>query len=952
MAKSRLVGEAVPMLINGVSQQSEVLRLPSQVTEQINCISSLVSGVSKRPPTEFIKQLATNEDWSDAKVHTINRDDNEKYFVVIQDDSIRVFDPDGLEHNVNRDAVPTGGYLDIEEGKKPRDEFRAHTIADTTFIVNRTKIVEMNNDLKSSKTNYKALVWIKSQKELASHRIQITSPSNNFTVAFEQAEAARIDLNHAASKLAERLNEAFVAASVQDTWKAGTYTNIILIESDDEDFAITVGNDWSDTYISVIKDEVTGVAELTSRAVPGMQVKITGNADDPDEGFWVKFVADGEKILSFNSDGHQEVTVPGTSFSTDESGEITITGHPFMSRKVQISEGSSTASGGEREAVQFLEGEVNWNDGVAAVLDTNKVYFVEVKDANTILLASSPSAGGYSFQTQAEIALAYPAITGGDGVTYDSPGTADDHVPATLVRLSLVPGKWIEDIEPDISYRFKYDTLPHVLIRTNVQDETDGTYQFQFLPADGRTYPVYDGTNEVLKWADRLVGDETSAPEPSFIGNTINDVFEWRESLGFISRQNFILSERAYYNNFWPTTVATSLDDARIDVAASGSHMSDFHSVRIFQDELVGFTNDGQFSLSSSDTTLTPMSVMVTETTKYESSSTAQPVNLGSSLAFPTSRGEFSGISEYFIQRDQMAYVMENTRHIEHYIEGEVTQLSVSAITDSLIVLSDKPDLKTLYFYSWFWKGDEKIQSSWSKWTFGSDVLSAHFFKDVLYLIMQADEGQKNPELYKIVLTAGAKDTDSDYKTSLDRRVELSGTDISTATLTLPYTIESGTISAVDSSGKVLTIDSLSGSSVVLSDIPSESKVYVGEVYNSELELSRPVAKSGAEGAPDLQSRLQVQDFILHHDNSGYYKVKVYPKEYTTTPYEYEMDNLLGGITLNTSNFNSGTLKVPVRANAKDMRLVIHNDSHIPHHIISSEWTAHYSPKAYRGYGR
>ena len=67
MAKSRRVGDAVPMQINGVSQQSELLRLPNQVTEQINSLSSLVSGVTKRPPTEFLSRLSSVAvDWSQA----------------------------------------------------------------------------------------------------------------------------------------------------------------------------------------------------------------------------------------------------------------------------------------------------------------------------------------------------------------------------------------------------------------------------------------------------------------------------------------------------------------------------------------------------------------------------------------------------------------------------------------------------------------------------------------------------------------------------------------------------------------------------------------------------------------------------------------------------------------------------------------------------------------------
>ena len=48
-----LVSRTIPNLVQGVSQQPEVLRLNSQAGEQINGFSSVVEGLKKRPPTEY-----------------------------------------------------------------------------------------------------------------------------------------------------------------------------------------------------------------------------------------------------------------------------------------------------------------------------------------------------------------------------------------------------------------------------------------------------------------------------------------------------------------------------------------------------------------------------------------------------------------------------------------------------------------------------------------------------------------------------------------------------------------------------------------------------------------------------------------------------------------------------------------------------------------------------------
>ena len=53
-----LVSRTIPNLVQGVSQQPEVLRLTSQASEQINGYSSVVEGLKKRPSTEYVSKLS------------------------------------------------------------------------------------------------------------------------------------------------------------------------------------------------------------------------------------------------------------------------------------------------------------------------------------------------------------------------------------------------------------------------------------------------------------------------------------------------------------------------------------------------------------------------------------------------------------------------------------------------------------------------------------------------------------------------------------------------------------------------------------------------------------------------------------------------------------------------------------------------------------------------------
>ena len=66
-----LVSRTIPNLVQGVSQQPEILRLPSQADEQINGFSSVVEGLKKRPPTTHIAKISSSS-IGNAYIHTIN----------------------------------------------------------------------------------------------------------------------------------------------------------------------------------------------------------------------------------------------------------------------------------------------------------------------------------------------------------------------------------------------------------------------------------------------------------------------------------------------------------------------------------------------------------------------------------------------------------------------------------------------------------------------------------------------------------------------------------------------------------------------------------------------------------------------------------------------------------------------------------------------------------------
>ena len=146
-----LVSKTIPNLINGVSQQPDSLRFATQCEAQENAYPSVVDGLTKRLPTEHLLNTGIT---GDAKtfVHTINRDETERYSVVIRDQSIKVFDllnlneetvdkPDGVTY-LDTDNADTSA--DNETGDDLRVKTRRFRLLDANlFLVNHERASEI-----------------------------------------------------------------------------------------------------------------------------------------------------------------------------------------------------------------------------------------------------------------------------------------------------------------------------------------------------------------------------------------------------------------------------------------------------------------------------------------------------------------------------------------------------------------------------------------------------------------------------------------------------------------------------------------------------------------------------------------------------------------------------------------------------------------------------------------
>jgi len=514
------------------------------------------------------------------------------------------------------------------------------------------------------------------------------------------------------------------------------------------------------------------------------------------------------------------------------------------------------------------------------------------------------------------------------------------------------PGVWKETVAPGIDYKLDPATMPHVLVK-----EANGTF----------TFKQFD-------WGNRLAGNTTSAPNPSFIGGTINNITIFRNRLGLLTDENVVLSAADAYEQFFPETVQSTLDSDPIDLAAGGNQVNILLSAVPFASTLLLFSKHGQFRLDSgtSLTTqpLTPRSATITAMTAFELYDGADPVTAGRTIFFPVPRGEYSGLREYFLP-DTTSPVPasdEVTAAVPRYIPNSIVQLAAS-VSEEMVAVLTKDEAKRIYIYKFFFQGDQKLQSSWSYWEMqgSKTVLGLQFLDSDLYAVVEYADGVYLEKLY---CRPEHVDTGSDYELLVDRKaIETSctvaltnpaGLDVQ-STITLPYPRNTGAQMVVVGRqvngnsiqpGQVIFPISQGSNTLTVRGNLTSAKFFVGELYPMRYEFSTPYLKEQPQGggiAVIGGPRMQMRTWTVIHDKAGHFELWITPRGRTTRKHPF--DGLVmgdGGTGLGEVARQVGKLRVPVLAQNIDTKVEIYSNSPLPCRIQSAEWEGYYFSRTQR----
>lgn len=525
-------------------------------------------------------------------------------------------------------------------------------------------------------------------------------------------------------------------------------------------------------------------------------------------------------------------------------------------------------------------------------------------------------------------------------------------------------GQWEETVEAGIPFKFDYATMPHVLVR-----QADGN--FRFAKVDGDTYTISSVNYTLPKWGERTVGDVVSAPDPSFIGNKINNVFFFRNRLGFLAGDNVVLSRVSEFFNFFPETVVSVLDNEPIDVAASHTKVAILKSAVTMGEKLILFSEQTQFVLTSSADNLTPKTANVIVVTEFESSDDAQPVGSGSSIYFLTKKGSFAGIREYILQGESQIRDAANvTIHVPRLIPSNVFKMAVSTNQDILVVLGSD-NANKLYVYRWLYgEGGQKALSAWFTYSINTNrsILNIDFIGTDLFAVI---EEANKVTLEKIPFETEFRETNASFEYHLDHKVTEATTGVSVSyssgtglsTFTVPYRLRANmtivgrylgdgeTSTFVNAQGNtknltagqvITTSNTTNGSTSTITATGDyrNSKFIIGEPFEMHYRFSQQRLTEQGAGSPEyIGGRLQIHHFYIKYEDAGFFKVEVTPENRDTSIHKFT-GRLLGSASaaIGQINLDTGTFKVPIMSKSDRVNIDIKNDTFLPTRLASAEY--------------
>tara|TARA_B100001093_G_scaffold167750_1_gene160427 strand:- start:2074 stop:4932 length:2859 start_codon:yes stop_codon:yes gene_type:complete len=938
-----LLTTSVPNLVQGVSQQPDNLRFPGQAETQVNAFSSVVDGLNKRPHTEHIAKLTTNTIEDDALVHFIDRDEHNKHVVVFNHTSgttnVSIYSA------LNGSSIPlvsiaSNAQLYLNSALAPLSDLRALTVADSTFIANKNATPKLGSDL-SDPLAKEALVFVTQG-----------AFNTNYTVAIDGADTVSIqtgatagdaDSESIASSLAAGLT-GIAAGSVSGV----TITNPgsgYLVGTEEVTFS-ELGTNPNVYHFKRVQQG--GGYHFYERHL--VEVEFSGGGGQGAKGTAV--INSSGQVTGVN------ITHGGSGYTSPPTftvvGKKTDRGYHLTAWELNLTFGEALYFGG----IGGASGYPNYiSSGIGSVATgTGTVASGAVNAERQGSLIKVSKTDGTDFQIASKDGLSNTGLR----TIYKEVSFISDLPKQCFDGFKV---KIIGDVELNQDdYFVKFETKDNESFGEGSWIEctgwrqdgtTTGQTESENINFDYATLPVqllpltYASDNvtiasyclKTVVWSGRNAGSLATNPPPSFVNNPINDIFFFKNRLGFLTDNNVIFSEADAYFNFWRTTTQSLLDSAPIDVGVAHTKVSTLKHAVPFQEKLVLFSPQSQFVLRGAEL-LTPKTVNITPITEYNVSSSVKPLALTNYVYFSFPRNQYEGMYEFYVDKDTDVFdASEITAQVPTYIPSSLRQL-VGTPSEDIIVASSQSDLKKLYVYRYFWQNKEKIQSAWMRFDFARDIVGTGFIDSDLFVVT------KDGYLEKMSMEAGHVDIGKTYALHLDRRVSSSALSPSYSASTKLTTVSGMPYDPVNAvvytaSGTRVSLTRVSSTSFTLEGDYSSTSFFVGLEYEALFEFSTPTLKQPTQKGGSSSSNFTNQilrNGAIEYSDTGHFTVEVTPLYRDTYNYAFNPSSLGADSVIGSLVLDSGSFRFPIHSKHDDVTIKVKSSSALPMKLLSAEF--------------
>ena len=530
-------------------------------------------------------------------------------------------------------------------------------------------------------------------------------------------------------------------------------------------------------------------------------------------------------------------------------------------------------------------------------------------------------------------------------------------------------GYWEETIAPNVSTGINEATMPIALIRTSTSPLAftatflDGSVTVNSLP---------------LLWEPRLVGDNESNSHPTFVDNTIQDVFLFNNRLGFLTADNVSMSQAGDYYNFYHKSATTLTASDPIDISCASVKPATIRSVVPITQGLLLFSDSQQFLMEAENGAWTPANCNIRTIANYECDRYIKPVDLGSTVLYVSRNQSWARAFEIFTRGQQESpTVTETTKIVPEWMPQGITD-AVGSTQNGLWAASGRAS-KYMYLHRYYEQGEERAMASWVRWLLPSNVIHTAIQSDVLYVLTSGTEGYTITQ-HKLVLAPSTGGLINSLGNTVDPHLD-SWCEVTDATMVSPvpptapsynnttsvtkvylptYFNTTKTIRFVVGLVKVGSPGTQSGYTnvaVLATDgggtyfnIPGDvtgNYIYVGYEYQMELTLPRYYYSMGQQGV-DFTATTTTSRMAFYTGLGGevYFSIRDRSRpEWFSVGGSRIADFYQAG----TSPFSESFIyKVPIYQRPDNYTMKVTSNTPFPVSLVSMQWEGQYLPGFYR----